>query len=355
MKKLLTAGTMVVATTLSLSSQAWIFGSNIQIIEAELDQILEPNFSLQPDQVSFAYNLGPISNWSSQKYEALSLFSGHRSVETLDLQTGAQGLEIYESQAAFVVNRPAAEISLKQLNAAEFIQSFDPDLKHSEVSPEQANLIYQETINERVDIRLQALENRLSRGTLSSAEYESSRQVLLAQAEINGQKQWCQSGADCIFSEAPFPFDWQLIIDAGKGLQQIDEDFPSQIEFFSEVVKGTPSELANRPEIELLVNRVAYPAVEVLIETSFVFNRFLQSGKTVISLHKISDNQTLVVLTTALAIEQDALTKYDMFNFTIRGVLLGNSLMNRDQGLAQGLPTYNTELATGLKLRLEEL
>lgn len=355
MKNLMKASALLILGCGYIQASAWGFGPQTSVKETNMDAVFQPGFSLEKDQVTFAYSLAPISQWSEDKLSALSLFPEYRSVETLDLATGAQGLEIYESQAAFIVDRPASEISLKSLNAAEFIQSFDPDLKHTSISSSDANLIYQQTIDERVNIQLRSLENRLQRGSITQDQYQAYSQALASQAEVNGAQQWCQAASECILSEAPFPYDWQLIIDAGKGLQQIDPDFPNQIAFYSEVVKGTPAELSARPEVGVLVNRVAYPAQEVLIESSFVFNRFIQSGKTVISLHKLSENQTLVVLNTALFIEQDALTKYDMFNFTIRGVLLGNSLMNRDQGLAQGLPTYNTELAIGLKNRLEKL
>jgi hypothetical protein len=104
-----------------------------------------------------------------------------------------------------------------------------------------------------------------------------------------------------------------------------------------------------------LLDEVPYPATSVLVESSFWFNRFLQSGKTLISVHSLPDGKSLVVVSMALTIEADALTKYDVLGFRIRDVLMGYSfLMNRDQGFAKGLPPYNQDLVLGLKSRMEE-
>ncbi len=336
----------------SLMALACTNASAAKVYDVSIDQVL--SLLPQEEQVVFGYVLDPISNWSSKERKAMDLFSGFRAIETLNPLTAQEDLEMYRSKAAFLVNRNVDKINLENIDTLQFLQSFDVDLRHEAIHESMANLMYQNAIDERIRIRYLSIDNQVKKGTLSAADAEKAKTVLAEQAEVNAAQKWCGKGADCIKSSAPFPGDWQWILDSGKAVGQIDPDFPKEISFMSEVVRGTAEELADRAEVQALESQVSYPASYVLIESSFWFNRFMQSGKTVISLHKVSDSQTLVLISTAFAVEADALTKYDMFNFKIRDVFLGNSfVMNRDEGFAKGLPPYNKDLATSLKALLE--
>ena len=347
---------MKIFRTLGLAAAlafAGLDASAAKIVDVAIDEVMDSVPA--GDQVVFGYELSPISNWNSSERASMDLFQGFKAIETLNPLLGTEDLEIYRSKAAFVVNRGIAEISLENIDTLQFLQSFDVDLKHEPIHESMANLMYQNAIKDRLVIRNLSIDNQVKKGTLSQADADKAKSVLSSQASVNANQKWCASQAsNCINSSAPFPADWQWILDSGKAVGQIDPDFPKEISFMSEVIRGSADELTDRPEVQALNSQVNYPASYVLIESSFWFNRFMQSGKTVISLHKVSDSETLVLISTAFAVEADALTKYDMFNFKIRDVFLGNSfVMNRDEGFAKGLPPYNKDLATSLKTQLE--
>lgn len=326
-------------------------------VEAPLDSVFQLSADqLRDDRIYFDYSLAPIANWSPERRQALSVADGYRPLETMLPLGGGEGLEVYESQLFMVVDRPVADLNLEQIDTVAFIQSFDPDLSHRYLDPARANEIYQSGIQEDLAYQVGILDRKRAQAEISQADYERALAVLNQQAEVNRSRIWCQDGSECIHSTAPFPMDWQLIIQSARATGQVDEDFPLQIEFSSEVIRGTPAELAGLPEVNGLVEGVLFPARYVLIESSFRFNRFIQGGKTLISLHELPNGKTLVVIFAAIFVEADALTKYDMLNFRIRDVLEGNSFfVNRDQGFAKGLPPYNVDLATELRARLEEL
>jgi hypothetical protein len=224
-------------------------------------------------------------------------------------------LQMYITEARFMLSRPAASIDLKTYATLPFIESIDPAIKHKPIQPSEVSIQKDE----------RAANNK------------------------NPNRPWCEGQGVTICIRSHYKLEGKLPIGVALAnkLRDSERKISDSIDFESELRLLSGSDVDQ--EVLKKLTGVDTPVAGVLEPNMFYVNQVIRFGKllAVFQPNPADANSTISTVMIALAVSSSTLEmkkKYQsvpvLRNLVPSQVLLGNSSFNTGNSISSGLPNY---------------
>ena len=224
-------------------------------------------------------------------------------------------LQMYVTEARFMLSRPAASIDLKAFATLPFIQSIDPAIKHAAITPADVS-------------------------TLKDEKGQNNK---------NPDRAWCEGAqvTACIRSTYKLEGKLPIGVALANKLRDSDKKLSDEILFESEMRLLSATDLDEEGLKKL--TGVSTPVAGVLEQNMFYVNQVMRFGKllAVFQPNPADAKSTVTTVVIALAVGSSTLEqkkKYEnvpvLRNLVPSQVLLGNSSFNTGNSISAGLPSY---------------
>lgn len=224
-------------------------------------------------------------------------------------------LQMYITEARFMLSRPAASIDLKSYANLPFIQSIDPSIKHEVIAPADVSVLKDE----------KSTNNK------------------------NPDRAWCEGTGVTVCIRSHYKLEGKLPIGVALAnkLRDSDKKISDTIEFESELRLLAPADVDGEALKKL--TGVNTPVAGVLEQNMFYVNQVMRFGKliAVFQPNPANADNTIATVMIALAVSSSTLEmkkKYQsvpvLRNLVPVQVLLGNSSFNTGNSISSGLPNY---------------
>ena len=224
-------------------------------------------------------------------------------------------LQMYVTEARFMLSRPADTVDLKAFASLPFIQSIDPTIKHVTIKSEEVSTLKDE------------------KGTNN----------------MNPARKWCEGAGvtACIRSNYKLEGKLPIGVALANKLRDSERKLSDTIEFESEMrlLKGADIDEAGLKQL----TGVNTPVAGMLEQNMFYVNQVMRFGKllAVFQPNPADAKSTITTVMIALAVGSSTLDqkkKYEtvpvLRNLVPSQVLLGNSSFNTGNSISAGLPSY---------------
>lgn len=224
-------------------------------------------------------------------------------------------LQMYITEARFMLSRPATSIDLKSYATLPFIQSIDPSIKHELIKSSDVSVLKEE---------------------------KSSNNK-------NPDRAWCEGSGvtTCIRSTYKLEGKLPIGVALANKLRDSEKKLSDSIEFESELRLLTAADV-DQEGLKKLTG-VNTPVAGVLEQNMFYVNQVMRFGKlvAVFQPNPADAKNTIATVMIALAVSSSTLEmkkKYQavpvLRNLVPSQVLLGNSSFNTGNSISAGLPSY---------------
>lgn len=224
-------------------------------------------------------------------------------------------LQMYITEARFMLSRPASAIDLKAYATLPFIQSIDPAIKHEAIKPADVSVMKDE----------RSANNK------------------------NPDRAWCEGPGvtACIRSHYKLEGKLPIGVALANKLRDSERKISDSIDFESEL-RILPAESINQDGLKRLTG-VDTSVSGVLEQNMFYVNQVMRFGKliAVFQPNPADAKSTIATVMIALAVSSSTLEmkkKYQsvpvLRNLVPSQVLLGNSSFNTGNSISSGLPNY---------------
>jgi hypothetical protein len=224
-------------------------------------------------------------------------------------------LQMYVTEARFMLSRPASSIDLKTYATLPFIKSIDPTIVHEAIKPSEVSTLKDE------------------KGTNNK----------------NPDRAWCEGTGvtACIRSHYKLEGKLPIGVALANKLRDSDKKLSESINFESELRLLSASNIDEAAMQKL--TGVNTPVVGVLEQNMFWVNQVMRFGKllAVFQPNPADAKSTISTVVIALAVGSSTLDqkkKYEnvpvLRNLVPSQVLLGNSSFNTGNSISAGLPSY---------------
>jgi hypothetical protein len=261
--------------------------------------------------------------WSRSRpveYKFLNLFPNFKEGMVHKIIDGSKKevkdeLQMYVTEARFLLSRPADTVNLKAFATLPFIQSIDPSIKHEAIKASDVS-------------------------TLKDEKGANNK---------NPDRAWCEGAGvtACIRSSYKLEGKLPIGVALANKLRDSEKKLSDTIEFESEMrlLKGTDLDEAGLKQL----TGVTTPVAGVLEQNMFYVNQVMRFGKliAVFQPNPANTKSTITTVVIALAVGSSTLEqkkKYEnvpvLRNLVPSQVLLGNSSFNTGESISAGLPSY---------------
>ena len=224
-------------------------------------------------------------------------------------------LQMYITEARFMLSRPATSVDLKTYATLPFIKSIDPSIAHEVIKPSDVSVLKDE----------KSANNK------------------------NPDRAWCEgSGVTaCIRSHYKLEGKLPIGVALANKLRDSDKKLSDSIDFESELRLLSATDVDEQGLKKL--TGVNTPIVGVLEQNMFYVNQVMRFGKllAVFQPNPADAKSTITTVVIALAVGSSTLEqkkKYEnvpvLRNLVPSQVLLGNSSFNTGNSISAGLPSY---------------
>ena len=326
-KRNTTAVLMVFATTIAFASAqdfqivkvASVAGSSIDKLKPKTIFFDDHRNDEKSDKGAFIH----YEEWSTTKpiqQKFLSLFPAFKEGMVHKIIDGTRkevkdSLQMYITEARFMLSRPAASIDLKAYATLPFIQSIDPSIKHEIIKASETSVLKDE----------KSTNNK------------------------NPDRAWCEGTGvtACIRSHYKLEGKLPIGVALANKLRDSDKKLSDSIDFESELRLLTAADV-DEEGLKRLTG-VNTPVAGVLEQNMFYVNQVMRFGKliAVFQPNPADDKQSIATVMIALAVSSSTLDtkkKYEsvpvLRNLVPSQVLLGNSSFNTGNSISSGLPNY---------------
>jgi hypothetical protein len=224
-------------------------------------------------------------------------------------------LQMYITEARFMLSRPAASIDLKTYAKLSFVESIDPAIKQTLIEPSQVAI------------------DKDERSTNN----------------INPDRRWCEGASVALCVRSRYKLEGKLPIGVALAnkIRDSERKISDTIEFESELRLLSASDV-DEAGLKTLTG-IDAPVAGLLEQNMFYVNQVIRFGKllAVFQPNPTDANSSIVTVMIALAISSSTLDlkkKYQsvpvLRNLVPSQVLLGNSSFNTGKSISAGLPNY---------------
>jgi hypothetical protein len=265
----------------------------------------------------------PFVEWQTARpneYKFLNLFPAFKEGMVHKILDGTRrevkdALQMYVTEARFIVSRPAGSIDLKAYATLPFIRSIDPAVKHEAIQPSDVSVMKDE----------RSSNNK------------------------NPDRNWCEGTGvtACIRSHYKLEGKLPIGVALANKLREGDRKISDSIDFESELRLLTAADI-DEEGLKALTG-IAAPVAGVIEQNMFYVNQIMRFGKllAVFQPNPANANSTVATVMIALAVSSSTLDmkrKYQavpvLRNLVPSQVLLGNSSFNTGNSISAGLPSY---------------
>ncbi len=224
-------------------------------------------------------------------------------------------LQVYVTEARFILSKPASAVDLKKFATLSFIQSMDPQIKHEVIRPADVSVLD----NER-----------------SSANRHPGRN-------------WCEGAGVAACTRSKYKLEGKLPMGVALAnkLREGERKLSDTIEFESEMrlLTGTDVDEASVKKL----TGIETPVAGVLEQSMFHVNQVIRFGKllAVFQPNPADEKSTVATVMISLAVSSNTLESQKKYqnvpvlrNLVPSQVLLGNSSFNTGNSISSGLPNY---------------
>src|SRR6266567_200491 len=262
-------------------------------------------------------------DWSRSRpveYKFLNIFPGFKEGMVHKIIDGSKKevkdeLQMYVTEARFMLSRPAESVDLKIFATLPFIQSIDPSIKHEAIKPSDVS-------------------------TLKDEKGQNNK---------NPDRAWCEGTGvtACIRSNYKLEGKLPIGVALANKIRDSERKLSDTIEFESEMrlLKGADIDEAGLKQL----TGVNTPVAGMLEQNMFYVNQVMRFGKliAVFQPNPADVKSTITTVVIALAVGSSTLEqkkKYEnvpvLRNLVPSQVLLGNSSFNTGDSISAGLPSY---------------
>jgi hypothetical protein len=224
-------------------------------------------------------------------------------------------VQMYITEARFMLSRPAASVDLKSFANLPFIESIDPAIKHQVIQPSDVSVLKEE----------RSANNK------------------------NPDRAWCEGAGVTLCIRSHYKLEGKLPIGVALAnkLRESERKISDSIDFESELRLLTAADI-DEDGLKQLTG-VTTPVAGVLEQNMFYVNQVMRFGKliAVFQPNPADANSTIATVMIALAVSSSTLEmkkKYQsvpvLRNLVPVQVLLGNSSFNTGSSISSGLPNY---------------
>jgi hypothetical protein len=322
-----TAALLVLATTVALAASADYQIVKVASVAGATIDTLKPRTIFftdhRTDETSDKGAFIRFDEWSKTRpaeAKALNIFPGFKEGMVHKIIDGSKKevkdeLQMYVTEARFMLSRPADKIDLKSFATLPFIQSIDPSIKHAAITSADVSTLKDE------------------KGTNN----------------MNPERKWCEGTGvtACIRSNYKLEGKLPIGVALANKLRDSERKLSDTIEFESEMrlLKG-----ADIDEVVLKqLTGINTPVAGMLEQNMFDVNQVMRFGKliAVFQPNPADAKSTITTVVIALAVGSSTLDqkkKYEnvpvLRNLVPSQVLLGNSSFNTGESISAGLPSY---------------
>ena len=322
-----TATLLVFATTVALAaSQDYQIVKVASVASATIDTLKPRTIFFTDHRTDETSDKGAFirfDEWSRVRpveYKFLNLFPGfkegmvHKVIDGTKKEVKDE-LQMYVTEARFLLSRPADTVNLNTFATLPFIQSIDPSIKHEAIKPADVSTLKDE------------------KGTNNK----------------NSDRAWCEGAGvtACIRSRYKLEGKLPIGVALANKLRDSEKKLSDTIEFESEMrlLKAADLDEAGLKQL----TGVTTPVTGVLEQNMFYVNQVMRFGKliAVFQPNPANAKSTITTVVIALAVGSSTLDqkkKYEnvpvLRNLVPSQVLLGNSSFNTGESISAGLPSY---------------
>ena len=224
-------------------------------------------------------------------------------------------LQMYITEARFMLSRPAESVNLKSYATLPFIQSIDPAIKHEAIKPADISVLKDE----------KSVNNK------------------------NPDRAWCEGSnvTACIRSHYKLEGKLPIGVALANKLRDSDKKISDSIDFESELRLLSATDV-DQDGLKKLTG-IDTPIAGVLEQNMFYINQVMRFGKllAVFQPNPADAKSSIATVMIALAVSSSTLEmkkKYQavpvLRNLVPSQVLLGNSSFNTGNSISAGLPSY---------------
>src|SRR3954470_15402935 len=326
-KRNLTATALVVAATIAFAPAqdyeivkvASVAGAAIDGLKPKTIFFTDHRVDEKSDQGAFIH----FSEWSRTKpneAKFLNLFPAYKEGTVHKIIDGSKKevkdeLQMYITEARFMISRPAASVDLKGYATLPFIKSIDPAVTHEAIKASEVSVVTDE----------KAANNK------------------------NPERAWCEGSNVTARIRSHYKLEGKLPIGVALAnkLRDSEKKISDSIDFESELRLLSASDL-DQDGLQKLTG-VSTPVAGVLEQNMFYVNQVMRFGKlvAVFQPNPADAKSTIATVMIALAVSSSTLEmkkKYQavpvLRNLVPSQVLLGNSSFNTGNSISAGLPSY---------------
>lgn len=322
-----TAALLVLTSTVALAASADYQIVKVASVAGATIDTLKPKTIFftdhRTDETSDKGAFIRFDDWSKNRpveYKFLNLFPSFKEGMVHKIIDGTRKevkdeLQMYVTEARFMLSRPADTVDLKAFASLPFIQSIDPSIKHVAIKPEDISTLKDE------------------KGTNNK----------------NPDRNWCEGPAvtACIRSSYKLEGKLPIGVALANKLRDSEKKLSDTIEFESEMrlLNAADVDEAGLKQLTGVNTQVA----GVLEQNMFYVNQVMRFGKliAVFQPNPADAKSTVTTVVIALAVGSSTLEqkkKYEnvpvLRNLVPSQVLLGNSSFNTGESISAGLPNY---------------
>jgi hypothetical protein len=322
-----TAALLVLTTSVALAASADYQIVKVASVASATIETLKPKTIFftdhRTDETSDKGAFIRFDDWSKSRpveYKFLNLFPAFKEGMVHKIIDGSKKevkdeLQMYVTEARFMLSRPADSVDLKQFASLPFIQSIDPSIKHVAMKPEDVS-------------------------TLKDEKGANNK---------NPERNWCEGPTvtACIRSSYKLEGKLPIGVALANKLRDSEKKLSDTIEFESEMrlLKAADLDEAGLQQLTGLNT----PVAGVLEQNMFYVNQVMRFGKllAVFQPNPADAKSTVTTVVIALAVGSSTLEqkkKYEnvpvLRNLVPSQVLLGNSSFNTGESISAGLPNY---------------
>lgn len=321
------------ATVLALAtSVAFASAKDFQVVKVasvagtKVDQLKSNTIIFNDHRVDEKSDEGAFihfAEWARTKplqQKFLSIFPGFKEGMVHKIIDGSKRevhdkLQMYITEARFMLSRPASSIDLKSYAKLPFIESIDPSIKHTLIQPSEVSVLKDE----------------------KSANMRDPSRA------------WCEGTGvtACIRSHYKLEGKLPIGVALANKIRDSERKLSDSIEFESELRLLTAADL-DEEELKKLTG-IDTPVAGVLEQNMFYVNQVMRFGKllAVFQPNPADAGSSIATVMIALAVGSSTLDmkkKYQsvpvLRNLVPVQVLLGNSSFNTGSSISAGLPNY---------------
>ena len=326
-KRSLTASALLVATTVAFAAAqdyqivkvATVAGAAVDGLKPKTIFFTDHRTDETSDKGAFIH----FDEWTrTRPNEAkfLNLFPGFKEGMVHKIIDGSKKevkdeLQMYITEARFMLSRPADSVDLKTYATLPFIQSIDPSVKHEMIKPADVS-------------------------TLKDEKSTNNK---------NPDRAWCEGAGvtACIRSHYRLEGKLPIGVALANKLRDSEKKLSDSIDFESELrlLSASDVDVAGLQEL----TGINTPVAGVLEQNMFYVNQVMRFGKllAVFQPNPADAKSTVATVMIALAVGSSTLDmkkKYEnvpvLRNLVPSQVLLGNSSFNTGNSISAGLPNY---------------